>query len=287
MKFTQVQLIEFAKKAGVPVVEVVADEKDADYNEDTALQDVHKAITPIIKPKIEAEMTSDLETKLKGKHSGEMYSLLARESGLTRAELDKLSIGDAAKLAFTHIATKTGGDTAALQLEIKELVSKHAKALDDARVAAEGQVNEANQKYIRRDINSALAESVIAKAPLLETADKKFYTDMLQKHLEDKYHMTYDEAKKAVNLFKKDNHAVPALNEAGTATIDMLKEFESIAKPAGVWKTDNRQASAAEKMKQAQTQTYSKDTAPKVDGMRSRKRISSEEAVAAMEQMEK
>lgn len=287
MKFTQKQLVDFALKAGVPVVEVVADDAASDYSEDTALQDVHKAVTPILKSKIEADLTTSLEPTLTGKITGQMYGLLAKESGLTRAELEKMKIGDAAQHAFTHIQTKLGGDTAALQQEIKDLMKKQTDAIALVEADRDTKVGEANQKYINRDIKAFLADNVVGKAALLETADKGYYAELLFNTLQSKYHLSYDEAKKAVAPFKKDNHAVPALNEAGTSVIDFMKEFEAIAKPAGVWKTDQRTVNPADKMKQAQTDPYKKPE-QQTDGPRGRRanRPTSEQVAAKMKEIE-
>lgn len=296
MKFTQKQLIEFAQKAGVPVVEVVADDyftrtgrtpEADDYNLDGALQEVHKAITPILQPTIEAALMNSVDSKVKGKYTGEMYTLLAKESGLTRAELAALPVNEAAKMAFTHITSKLGGDTTALQQEIKDLMKKQTDAIAAIEVDRDNKVNEANQKYINRDIKAFLADNIVGKAPLLETADKGYYSELLMNQLQNKYHLSYDEVKKAVSPFKKDNHAVPALNEAGTSVIDFMKEFEAIAKPAGVWKTDQRSVNPADKMRQQQTDQYKKPE-QQVEGPRSRRssRPTPEQVTAKMKEIE-
>ena len=287
MKFTQKQLVDFALKAGVPVVEVVADDAASDYNEDTALKDVHKAVTPIIRPSIEAELTTALEPTLTGKITGQMYSLLAKESGLTRAELEKMKIGDAAQHAFTHIQTKLGGDTAALQKEITEMARKHTEAIEKLTKDKDSEISVANQRYTDIGMKDYLNTNIVSKAPLLDTADKNYYTEQLLNVLKTKYHLTYDEAKKAVNTFKKDNPAMPALNESGTAVIDIAKEFEAIAKPAGVWKTDQRQVNPADQMKTQKLDEYGKP-ALQAEGPRGRRanRPTPEQVAAKMKEIE-
>ena len=254
MKFTQKQLTEFALKAGVPVVEVVADDKDSDYNEDTALQAVHTAVTPIIKSKLETELATSLEPGIKGKVTGQMYSALARETGLTRAELEKMPIEDAIKHATAHVNSKGDKDTTALRQEITDLIAKHAKDKETALAEKDKEIGAAKQRYTDRDIKAFLADNVVGKAPLLEGADKGFWADQLMAKLQSKYHLTYDEATKAVDLFKKDQNSVPALNAAGTAKINLLDEFKELATPAGVWKKDTRATSPAEAMKKQNTQ---------------------------------
>lgn len=258
MKFTQDQLKDFAIKAGVPVVEIVADAKDSDYNEDTALQDVHKAITPILKPKIEADLSTSLEPSIKGKVTGQMYSVLARETGLTRSELEKMSVEDAIKHATAHINSKGSADTTALRQEITDLVATHNKNLDALKATHQTELGAAQQRYIDRDIKAYLADNIIGKAPLLEGADKSFWADQLLVRLQSKFHITYDEATKAIQLFKKDQTSVPALNAAGTANINPMDEFKDLATPAGVWKKDMRNNNPGEAMKNAKTEDRSK-----------------------------
>lgn len=240
MKFTTKQLSEFALRAGVPLVEIVDDEKDSDYNEDVALQSVHAAVLPIIKPAIESELTKSLETSLKGKFSGETYSLLARESGLTRAELEKLPVPEAAKLAFTHLSTKLGSDSEKWKKEMDNMLLTHTKAIEEKDKEHNSKLSAAEKRYIDRDVKAFLLDNVVSKSPLSTTADKAYYAELLHAHLEQKYHVSYNDVKKSVELFMKDNIQMPALNEAKTAAINPLDEFKPLATRAGVWQTDTR-----------------------------------------------
>lgn len=273
MKVTQDQLIDLAVKAGVPVVEVVADSKDSDYDETTALQAIQAATKELIKPAIESELRTSLETQLKGKFSGETYSLLARESGMTRAELEKLPISEAAKLAFKHLGDKLGGDASTWKKELEDLVETHNKTLTAKETEWNGKISAATQRYVDRDINSYLAENIVGKAPLLATADKAFWAEQLRSHLQSKYHLSYDDAKKAVSTFKKDNIEIPALNEAGTATINLMDEFKGLATKAGVWTTDKRNEKPDPNRTTTTTQTQAR---PQVNTSNRGKKVSTE-----------
>ena len=240
MKFTAKQLIEFAGKAGVPLVEIVEDESLSDYDENTALLSVQTAAKDLLKPAIESELKGSLELAAKAKSRGEILSLLARESGIARAELDKLATPEATALVFKTMSEKLGGDAATWKGELDKLVETHNNSLSTKEKEWNEKLTAATQRYVDRDIDSYLSENIVGKAPLRETADKAYYAELLRTHLQNKYHLSYDDAKKAVSTFKKDNPEIPALNEAGTATINLMDEFKGIATRAGVWETDTR-----------------------------------------------
>lgn len=240
MKLTQQQLIDLAIKAGVPHVEIVADEKESDFNEDTALQSIHAAILPLIKPGIENELKGAMETSAKAKTRGELLSLLARQTGITRAELEKLGTPEAVEFAFKSVSDKLGGDATKWQQEIQTLMDTHNQSITKIKTEEGAKLTAATQRYIDRDINAYLQDNVVAKSPLLPTADKGYWAEQLRSHLQSKYHLSYDDSKRAVSTFKKDNPEIPALNEAGTGTINLQDEFKAIASRAGVWTTDTR-----------------------------------------------
>lgn len=247
MKFTTQQLTEFALEMGVPAVEIVADAKDSDYNKDTATAAVHASRMEILKPQIEQDLTKTLDAQLKGKHSGEMYSILAQLSGMKRAELEaivgpdgKQSVKEAAKKAFDAVVAKSGQSAEDTKKQIDELLATHNMAIETLTKTKDGEIATAKQRYTERDIDAYLLDNVVAKASLLPNADKNFYVQQLRQDLQKDFHVSYDEAKKIVELFKKDNPQIPALNEAGTAKISIADRFTGLATKSGALVKDMR-----------------------------------------------
>jgi hypothetical protein len=249
MKFTKNQLIQFAQSLGVPHVEVVDNDSDADYKQDDAIALVHANQKDILRPQLEAELKPALEEAAKGKHTGEMYSVLARATGMSRSDLEKIvdegtgkkDINLAAKHAVEQIKSTYGKDTAGLQQQIETLIAQHNKNVEELTKTKDAEINTAKQRYIDRDILNYLHDELVSKTPMPPTADKMFWSNELKRQLQDIYHVTYDEAKKTVDLFDKTNTNVPALNAAGNAKVLPAEIWRDISTRAGIVQQDMRQ----------------------------------------------
>jgi hypothetical protein len=248
MKLTQSQVVELLKHAGLADVEVVADEAAADYNQDDALKAIDNERSKILKPRIEQELSESVKSSEIGKMSGIINSALAKASGLKRADIEKLEkFEERIEAAFNHKSSQLEGDQKAIDNRIKELVDKHNADLEALKNDYDGQLTEAKNQYIDRDITSYIGDK-LKDAPILDTADRSIAAQDFKRHLQEKYHLTYDEAEKAVRFYQKDNPQMPALNASGTAAIDVLGEAKTYFEPRGLWQKDMRHKNAGAEM---------------------------------------
>lgn len=248
MKVTIEQALELLKVAGVQAVEVVEDSTQSTFDKDEALTLIDNSRSQVIKPKIEAELKGDITNTVMGKLHGSLNSVLAQNTGASRSEIDRITdISERVKFAIEHKAKQLEGSQVEIDNRFNEVINKHNQEVEALKGEYEAKVAEANNKYIQRDIQNYLATK-LGDAPLPKETDRLIAANDFQKHLADKYHVSYDEAGKMVKLYDKQNPQTMALNDKGTNPVDIMSEAETYFKPRGLWHTDMRNKNAKEEL---------------------------------------
>ena len=236
---------------GAPVADIVADEKDADqdYSQDEALKAVDESRTAIIEPKLTEALTEKISVAVAGKSAGTVRTILARLTGIKRAEFEGLnSEEEMIQKALEHYSANSSKSTEELRKQLTDVSAAHTKALEDKEQEWGKKVKDAQDKYIERDIDAALAEEV-KKIPR-SGGDPSRQAQLLKTALREKYHLHYDEEKKAVQLRRKDNPDVPALNEAGTLPIGVSDSAKTFLTDMGLVVKDTRHEDPNETLKE-------------------------------------
>ncbi len=247
MKFTQAQLIEAVKAVGVPVVEVV--EEGSDYTADSFLTAVDTAREPVVKQKVLPDMEAEALRKISGLVGDKLVAALSKATGKPRSEFKDIATDEEKiKFALDSFQEKYGKDTEGLREELATAVSKHNETLEKTKADHEVALKASNDKYIARDIQSYIAGTVLKDAPFPDGVDRNILAADLMRHLQEKYNLNYDEATKAVQLFKKDNPAAPAMNATGTNFVNPLDEAKEFFTPRGQWQTDMRRKNPGDAM---------------------------------------
>lgn len=250
MKLTQKQLLDLASALGLEGVEVVENETDSDFDNNAALSAIDGSRRKILEPLIKSELEGELKASIEGKHNGAIRAMLARASGLSHSQLKKLessSLEDAIKAAFDHSKSSLEGDQQATAQKIEEMLNAHNDALTAKETEWKGKYDELNNKYISRDMLDVFMGK-LKDAPLPEKLDRNIAAKDFMNHLREKYHLSYDEAKRTVDLMDKTNPSMPALNEAKNAQIDIMAEAKSFFEPRAAWVTDMRGKNPADAM---------------------------------------
>jgi hypothetical protein len=239
MKFTTGQLIELAKEIGFQDAEVVEVDTDSDYNKDTALQTVDAARAKVLNPQFKTDMLKELTGQATRSTALEVTKRLKAMTGIDSSELKDLPWEEQLEKAVDYYKSTLSKDTEGLREEMKSMAEKHNEAIELSKKQIKETEDGWKSKWNSREIRSTL-ESVLKDAPILEGADRGVIAEDFQNHLVNKYHLSYDEAAKAVNLFTKDNPEMPAFNETKTATIQLIDEAKNFLTPRGLWQTDMR-----------------------------------------------
>lgn len=238
MNFTQQQAIEALKVLGVQAAEIVDDESKSDFNMDTFLQTVDAKRAEILKPKWQQEIGDTAEKEAAGKLAGVLTARLAALTGMKRSDLDKIEkLSERVDAAIAYKNSLHEGDAQQVEAKIQELVGKHNQTIEELQGKYNQDIEGWKNKYVAKEIGQSIYGK-LKDAPILDTADKLVASGDFQKHLADKFNLSYDEASGEVKLFSKANPAMPALNEAGTAPIDLLAEAKNYFTPRGLWQTN-------------------------------------------------
>lgn len=249
-KLTQQQLLDLASALGLAGVEVVENESDSDFDRDAALSLIDGNRRKILEPQIREEVEGSAKVAAEGRVLGGIRAMLARNTGLSHSKLKEFpedKMEDAIKAAIQHKISQIEGNTEETTKKFEELMQAHNQALEAKETEWNGKYSELNDKYVTRDMLDVL-RGKLKDAPLPEGLDKDIAAKDLMSHLREKYHLSYDEAQKAVALMDKANPAIPALNEAKNAQIDILAEAKNYFEPRSLWVTDMRGKNPADAM---------------------------------------
>jgi hypothetical protein len=247
-KLTQAQLIALVSGLGLAGVEVVENEADSDFDQDAALSLVDGNRRKILEPQIKGELEEGMRKEIEGRVNGSWRSALNRATGITHSKIKDIeSIDDMLKVAIGHKVSAIEGNTEETTKKFEELVKAHNDALEAKDKEWDTKYSELNGKYVKRDMLGVL-RTHLKEAPLPESLDRDIASEDFLNHLQNKYHLSYDEAAKAVSLMDKTNPAIPALNEAKNAQIDILSEAKSYFEPRSLWVKDMRGKNPADAM---------------------------------------
>jgi hypothetical protein len=249
-KLTQQQLIDLVSGLGLAGVEVVENEADSDFDQNAALSLIDSNRRKILEPTLRNDIEAELKPAIEGRVLGGIRAMLARNTGLSHSKLKEFpedKMEDMIKAAIGHKVGQIEGNTEETTKKFEELVKAHNDALEAKETEWTKKHAELNEKYVSRDMLDVL-RGHLKEAPLPEGLDRDIAAKDLMSHLREKYHLSYDEAAKQVALMDKSNPAIPALNEAKNAQIDILSEAKGYFEPRSLWVKDMRGKNPAEAM---------------------------------------
>jgi len=239
MKVTANKAIEALKALGLKDVELVDDDAQVEYEEDTLLQSVDEARTPFIKSRVEAELRKSVEATIAGKQGDKLRRALRDKFGVALADLKDLDDEAAITKAVDAYASTLQQDTAGLRAEITKQAQAHAEALNAATSEKESAVAQWKDKYASRHVLDFVAAS-LKDAPLNPNADKTAVAKMVKAQLEaEGVVFDYDENTNQVKILDKAT-MTPKFNAKGNAPFVLMEGAEAVLKPYGLWEKDTR-----------------------------------------------
>lgn len=248
MKLTQKELLELAAVIGLEGVELVEDEAQSQFELNAALKSIDGNRRKVLEPQIKSELETDVKRDSEGRIHGTWRAALGRVTGLSNSKLKDIeNIEDAIKLAVSHKVEAVAGSTEDTTKKFEEMLLTHQQEIEAKDKEWSNKYGELNEKYVSRDMLDFF-QTKLKDAPLPEKLDKSIAAKDLMNHLKDKFHLSYDEAKKVVALMDKENPTIPALNAEKNAQIDVLQEAKSFFEPRALWVTDMRDKNPAEAM---------------------------------------
>jgi|GEM_PF-3769362 len=237
MKLTQQQVLAALKAMGADV-ELVESDTDATYDLNAILESVDSNRSKVLQPKWEQEHGEKIVTSERGKLGNIIERILKRE---LKADIKKFTPDmmdeDKIKMAIDDYKATLEGDQQATAGKVTELIEAHKAEVDKIKADYEAQVKSANDKYIGRDMKDYVSGQ-LKDIPLSKKMDRDIAMEDFYTHLQNKYHLSYDEAKKAVGFFDKTNPNMPVLKN--NMMLDLKDEAKEFFTPRGAWETDTR-----------------------------------------------
>jgi hypothetical protein len=243
MKVTQQQLLELAKTIGLKDVELVDDEKDSEYDSDTALQAIDASREPIIKTKFDNDIEQQANKAATGRALGTLKAVLKRWSGAEEKMFTKdMTPDQMVETALAHYTSTLDQDKGEAQKQLDEILARHQQERTQLEETYKSQLSDAHSKLTRRDIMEYIGQQM-KDAPLRKGYDKNVAVEDAYNHLNSIYDLQWDEKEKKVNLIDK-NTKLSALNDAGTLAVNPMDKIRPYFESRGAWATDMRDADA-------------------------------------------
>lgn len=260
-KVTATKLIEFLNNLGVQGVEVVDNDTDVDFDPEEGLKTVDMARRKILEPQIIQEQSEKIKGEIAGKNAGTFRSLLVRNFGIDRKELDNLNDEEMLKKALSHHDGKFSKDTEDLRKEIQDMVEKHNGNIAKVREEYEGKLTEAQLRYIDRDIDEAILNE-IKDAPLPKGANRVALAKQLKAELRNEAHIEYDETTKGIHLRDRSNKEKKLYNSNGTAELKIIDKAKDFFSNLGIWETNTSNVNPADALAKVKLQEYNNGKQP-------------------------
>lgn len=241
MKFTLKEAIEALKKLGVEAAEAVDNEGDSTYNETELLTAVDASRGAIITPKIKAALTEEIGRATAGKVGTMLERDLVRGLGVDKKLfVDGMKDEEKIKVAVDAYLAASSKGTEELQGEITRITKDFDTKKTEMQAEFDRQLAAEKKRFTDRDM-LGYYQGKLTKAPMLEGADKGYWAEIVQKHMDENYHVVYDEATKTPKYFQKDKHDLPAYaNAEQNKLLEDDEVIKNILTKAGVYQTDGR-----------------------------------------------
>jgi hypothetical protein len=256
-KWTIEQLTGLLAVAGVPHVEITDDEAESDFDADAALQSIDSVRSQIIAPKLLAEKTGELHKQLAGRINGSLRSQLSQKTGIVARELEGLDSKEMIEKAFGHFLSIAAKDTEELIQERDQLLKDQASREQQLNADWQQKLQQANDRYIAREITEALHKDHREARGLPKDANRLAMAEMFKDVLAKQYLMRYDEETKQVLLYdKQDPEQRVYTNDTKTSYLKPADVMTAHYKKLNLWNEDNRGINPQEAMTQQPLKEY-------------------------------
>lgn len=239
-KITAAALSTFLKSVGLDV-ELVANESEATFNQDEALQLIDANRKSVLEPQIINAQKDGLHSQITASTNRAYYKALSELTGVPKEVISGKSADEATKAAFEHYKASSATGDKDVQAKIAEILENAQREKSELVKTHEQKYAELTQKYTDKQIIEAIAEAHKNAKGLPPTANvtamaKLFYD---AKKAEGNVHFKVNDDG-TVEIRDAKNNELPVFNETKTSTLklgDLLKpHYESL----GLWSTDTR-----------------------------------------------
>lgn len=235
MKLTIEQVSEALNKVGVQNVEIVEDAAESDFDISEVLTAVDTARTPIIKQKVEAELTDSITSSKMGELNGMFKKMLAKTFGVSRSALDKFdTMDEAVEHVKTSFSDNFEGDKKAMDERYNELLTKFNTEKDTLN-------KEWEEKYNKLDSDVQTAKQIellhekLKEAPI--TWDKMVAAKETLSHAKGLYDVKVEDGQ--LKYYEKGTTRL-ALNKAGNEPLNHMDIAREYLEPRNGYAKDTR-----------------------------------------------
>lgn len=241
MKVTQSQLLELLAKLGVQNAEIVETETDSEFDMSATLNTVDATRTPIIKQKVEGELTDSITTAKQGELNGMFKKMLAKTFGVSRSQLDKFdTMDEAVEFAKNTYSEQFEGDKSEMEKKYNELVANFNTEKEKVVTEWQTKYNQLQDEHLTAKQIEVLHER-LKEAPI--TWDKMVAAKEMLSYAKGKYDVKIEDG--VVKYYEKGTNRL-ALNKAGNEELKDVDIAREYLEPRNGWAKDTRHEKPSE-----------------------------------------
>lgn len=217
-------------------VTVVADEQQADKDSDldAVFNNISDVVGKAIRPELEQEMKSSLESAFTGRYLGALRSAAQRVFNVPKRDMEELSIEQVLAKCKGEVDSRYTQTDAERQTIWEKTVQDYETQLEQQKSDYEQQLSVERSKYAERDI-TARCISIVEKMPR-KGGDLQEQAELLRYKMQKVYEVHYNEDSKKLEFYKEGQ---PAVNDANEPISD--EDFaRSWAERTGILVKDTR-----------------------------------------------
>lgn len=241
-KLTLAQLTAFLTTLGLKDVQLVENEADADFNNDTALQSIDAARKPIISQIVKGELKNDVHKEVAGTVNRALKKQLAEITGIDKTAIEELESQEALKTALEHYKTTMSGEKDA-QAKIDEILATHKTERETLEQNWNTKYAELEGKYTKKEILAHIVKAHKDAKGLPAKANIEQLAELFYEANKGKVVMKVNESGE-LELYDPKAPDTRMLNTGRTANVSISDLIQPHYEGLGLWATDTRDVNA-------------------------------------------
>jgi hypothetical protein len=239
-KLTTKQLTDLVSKLTNQSVELVENDTDSDYNEDTLLSAVDGTRTPIIRQLLKTEIHGEASRKVNDAYRKSISS----KFGVPLADLNGLESDAILEKAIEHYRLNTTDTEKSQQKKIDEILKAHSDEVTRITSDWEKKHNEVTGQLTRKSLVDVLAKAHKNATGLPVDMNKDKAAEAFLSELERKGVLKLNEDGSDIEIYDRNDPSTRLLNSSKTANITVNDFLKGHYTELGLWKDNTSDVNA-------------------------------------------
>jgi hypothetical protein len=255
-KLTNKQLTDLLSKLTNQSVELVENDEDSDYNEDTLLSAVDGTRTPIIRQLLKTEIHGEASRKVNDAYR----KSISAKFGVPLSELNGLESDAVLEKGLEYYKNNTTDSDKTQQKKIDEILKAHSDEVARINGDWEKKHNEVTGQLTRKSLIDVLAKAHKNATGLPVDMNKEKAAEAFLSELERKGMLKLSQDGSDIEIYDRNDPSTRLLNSSKTANITVNDFLKGHYTELGLWKDNTSDVNALTAANKAASLTTTTNT---------------------------